>query len=98
LDDQKIVYMYRRLAEIFGYVVGNLENISDWIGKYPILPERAIASTKWGQYLETPDGVDFPIERVELSVACKDGTVKTILRNGMILPIALLCEGGGQPK
>jgi PAS domain-containing protein len=39
LVDHKIVYTNRRFTEIFGYVVGELENISDWIEKYPILSE-----------------------------------------------------------
>jgi PAS domain S-box-containing protein len=88
LLDRKIVYMNRRFTEIFGYVVGDFENVSDWIGKYTILSERAMASAKWGQYFEAPDGVDFPIDPMELSIACKDGAVKTILHSGVILPAA----------
>jgi diguanylate cyclase (GGDEF)-like protein/PAS domain S-box-containing protein len=88
LADQKIVYMNRKFTEIFGYVVGDFENISDWIEKYPILSDRAMASAKWGQYFEAPDGMDFPIDPMELSIACKDGTVKTILHRGVILPAA----------
>jgi diguanylate cyclase (GGDEF)-like protein/PAS domain S-box-containing protein len=80
--------MNRKFTEIFGYVEGDLETVSDWMGKYPIQPERAMVSTKWSQYFAAPDGADFPINPMELSVACKDGTVKTILHNGVILPIA----------
>src|ERR1039457_7072646 len=88
LGDRKIVYANRKFTEIFGYVVGELENISDWMEKYPIPSEREMASTRWGQYFKAPDGVDFPIDPMELSVACKDGTVKTILQSGVILPHA----------
>jgi diguanylate cyclase (GGDEF)-like protein/PAS domain S-box-containing protein len=86
LVDQNIVYTNRRFTEIFGYVVGDLGNVSAWMEKYPIQAERAMASTKWGQYFEAPNDVDFPILPMELSIACKDGTVKTILHNGIILP------------
>jgi diguanylate cyclase (GGDEF)-like protein/PAS domain S-box-containing protein len=88
LDDGKIVYVNRRFTEIFGYVVGDLDDISAWLKKYPIPSERAAASAKWGPHLEAPDGADFPIEPMELSVDCKDGTVKTILHSGVILPAA----------
>jgi diguanylate cyclase (GGDEF)-like protein/PAS domain S-box-containing protein len=88
LVDRKIVYINRRFTEIFGYVLGDLENIPAWIEKYPIPSERAMAIARWGQYSEAPDGVDFPIEPLELSVACRDGTVKTILHSGVILPTA----------
>ncbi len=88
LADRNIVYTNRRFTEIFGYVVGDLGSISAWIEKYPILSERAMASSKWSQYFEAPDGVDFPIDPMELSIACKDGTVKTILHSGVILPAA----------
>ncbi len=88
LADQKIVYMNRRFTEIFGYVVGDFQNISDWIGKYPIPAERAMAGARWGEYFKNPDGSDFPIASMELDIVCKDGTIKTILHSGIILPIA----------
>lgn len=88
LSDQKIVYMNRRFTETFGYVVGDFENISDWIGKYPIESERTKASAKWRKYFGAPIGADFPIDSMELSIACKDGTVKTVLHSGVILPAA----------
>ncbi len=88
LADQNIVYTNRRFTEIFGYIVGDLGNISAWIEKYPIASERAMASSKWGQYHDAPDGVEFPIDPMELSIACKDGTVKMIYHSGVILPAA----------
>ena len=33
LDDGKIVYVNRRFTEIFGYVVGDLDDISAWLKK-----------------------------------------------------------------
>jgi diguanylate cyclase (GGDEF)-like protein/PAS domain S-box-containing protein len=88
LADQKIVYMNRHFTEVFGYVVGDFECISDWIGKYPVLSDRDMANARWGKYFENPDGVDFPIEPMELSIPCKDGSVKTFLHSGIILPKA----------
>ncbi len=88
LGDQKIVYMNRKFTEIFGYVVGDFEYISDWIGKYPKLSDQAMASAKWGEYFKAPASADFPIDSMELSIACRDGTVKTILHSGVILPVA----------
>ncbi len=88
LGDQKIVYMNRRFTEDFGYVVGDFEDISDWIAKYPVESQRAMAGSKWGEYFEAPSGRDFPIDPMELSIICKDGTVKTVLHSGVILPAA----------
>lgn len=88
LSDQRIVYMNRKFTEIFGYVLGDFEFISDWIARYPAALDRSMAHQGWGRYFEAPDGRDFPIDPMELSILCKDGTLKTILHSGIILPQA----------
>ncbi len=88
LHDQKIVFMNRMCTEIFGYVVEDFTDISSWVQKYPNPEERELAWTRWREYFEHPDGDEFPIEPMELSITCKDGTVKTVIHSGIVLPDA----------
>ncbi len=88
LGDQKIVFMNRTFTEIFGYVVGDFIDIPDWTLKYPILEQRERAWARWRKYFDHPDNQEFLIEPVELDITCKDGTVKTVIHSGIILPSA----------
>jgi diguanylate cyclase (GGDEF)-like protein/PAS domain S-box-containing protein len=88
LADQKIVFMNRKFTEIFGFVVGDFVKIADWIGAYPFAEDREVAARNWGAYFTAPDGHQFAVEPMELRIRCKDGTVKTVLNSGVILPEA----------
>jgi diguanylate cyclase (GGDEF)-like protein/PAS domain S-box-containing protein len=86
LADQKIVFMNRKFTEIFGYVVGDFEGITDWIEEtYPFAEDRQRANAKWGAYFAAPDRFEFPVEPIELRIRCKNGTLKTIIHSGVIL-------------
>ena len=86
ISDQKIVFMNRKFTEIFGYVVGDFETITDWIAHYPFEEDRVRATERWGAYFAAPDRFEFAIEPMELRVRCKDGTVMTVLHGGIVLP------------
>ncbi len=88
VDDQKIVFMNRTFTEMFGYVVGDFTDIPDWTLKYPILDERERAWARWKTYFDHPDEEEFRIEPMELSVICKDGSLKTVIHSGIVLPAA----------
>ncbi len=87
LTDQKIVFMNRKFTEIFGYVVGEFVDIPDWIKRsYPFAEDRERCAQRWGAYFLDPDHCEFSIDPIEIRVLCKDGTIKTILHSGVILP------------
>jgi len=88
LDDQKIVFMNRKFTEIFGYVVGDFALITDWIAFYPYEEDRALASARWGEFFTAPSSDEFLVQAMELRIRCKNGTIKTILHHGVILPDA----------
>ena len=88
LADQTIVFMNRKFTEIFGYVLGDFPIISDWIAYYPFEADRRLASARWGEYFLNPDGGEFQLEPMELRIRSKDGVVKTIIHDGIILPEA----------
>ncbi|ADV83198.1 diguanylate cyclase domain-containing protein [Terriglobus saanensis] len=87
LADQKIIFMNRKFTETFGYEVGDFANISEWIEKtYPFLEDRALVEEKWGASFVLPGALEANIDPIEIRILCKDGTLKTILNSGVILP------------
>jgi len=83
----KIVFMNRKLTELFGYELGDPETISEWIAKvYPFEEDRVVTNERWGEYFASPGSYDHPIDALELRVLCKDKTIKTVLSSGIVLP------------
>ncbi|CAN5622620.1 hypothetical protein BH10ACI4_BH10ACI4_24460 [soil metagenome] len=79
--------MNRAFTEIFGYEIGDVVHISEWIdGYYPFPEDRAVAHAKWGAYFADPAKSGTAVTPTELRIRCKDGTVKTIISSGVILP------------
>lgn len=87
LADQKIIFMNRKFTEIFGYVAGDFVDIAEWVEKtYLFTEDRELVAQRWGKYLSALPGAQVALEPMEVRVLCKDGTVKTILNSGVILP------------
>jgi diguanylate cyclase (GGDEF)-like protein/PAS domain S-box-containing protein len=92
LSDRKILFMNRKFTEIFGYDLGDFANIADWVEQtYPFAEDRELVAATWGTYLEAQQSLlltesPFEIPPIEIRVRCKDGTVKTILNSGILLP------------
>jgi len=87
LDDFRIVFWNRKLTETFGYAFGEFETVPEWIQAVSPDPERITeAREKWFPYFQTPaiHEIDFPPQEVE--VICKDGTIKTAILGGVVLP------------
>ncbi len=86
--DQKILFMNRTFTDIFGYVLGDFANIVDWIDKtYPFPDDRALAKERWGAHLTAPNHhLESLVEPMELRIRCKNGSVKTVIHSGVILP------------
>ena len=86
VSDQKIVYVNRTFTGIFGYELADLTNIADWISAYPYVEDRETARKGWSAYFVAPNRFEFPVEPMELRIPCKDGTIKTIIHSGVVLP------------
>jgi diguanylate cyclase (GGDEF)-like protein/PAS domain S-box-containing protein len=87
LADQKILFMNRKFTEMFGYVPEDFVDLREWVAKgYPFAEDRALARETWKAYFAAPDRFEVDIEPIELRVLCKDGTLKTIIQSGVILP------------
>ena len=86
LSDQKIVFVNRTFTEIFGYVLGDFLEITDWINSYPFPEDQNRATERWGSYFATQGEQEFHVEAMELRIRCKSGEVKTVINSGIILP------------
>jgi len=86
LADQKILFMNQKFIEIFGYVLSDFENISDWNARVYLFDEdRTLIANTWEVFLTDPDHSKVNIEPLEVRVRCKDDTVKTVILSGVIL-------------
>ena len=84
--DQKIVFMNRKFTEIFGYRVGDFDDIAEWVEKtYPFAEDRTTAWERWRDHLAVGNTFEQPIEPMEIRIRCKDGTIKTVIHSGVIL-------------
>ncbi|MEJ2760086.1 MAG: sensor domain-containing diguanylate cyclase [Gammaproteobacteria bacterium] len=87
LKDQKIQFVNSKFRELFGYELGDHSTVTDWIQQtYPDPAQVERAMAMWGPHFETSAIVPFEIDQVEVDVKCKDGSVKTTLLGGVILP------------
>ncbi len=88
VTDHKILFMNRAFTEIFGYVVGDFVDIEEWIDKtYPFPDDRSMAKEQWRPRLTAPNqNLESLVEPMELRIRCKDGSVKTVIHSGVILP------------
>jgi diguanylate cyclase (GGDEF)-like protein len=89
LEDSRILFMNRKFTEMFGYVVGDFETVTDWVEEvYPNKEQRDNAVASWFKYFGNPTPHEFEIDQVEVDVLCHDGSIKTTLLGGIILPEA----------
>jgi len=87
LKDQKISFVNNKFTDLFGYVLGDHATVTDWIQQtYPNSDQVERAMRMWAPHFETTALVPFEIDQVEVDVRCKDGSVKTTLLGGVILP------------
>lgn len=86
-SDLKIRFMNRKFTETFGYTVEDVVDLRQWIAlAYPFKEDRDLARETWRAYFAVPDSAEHEIDPIELRVLCKDGTMKTIIQSGVILP------------
>ena len=87
LKDQKIVFVNSKFRELFGYELGDHPTVTDWIQHaYPDPSQVERAMAMWAPHFETSAIVPFEIDQVEVDVKCKNGSIRTTLLGGVILP------------
>lgn len=89
LEDARIIFMNRKFTEVFGYQVGDFETVPEWVEKaYPDPHHRARAEGTWYMFFGNPTLHEYEIDPVEVDVLCRDGTIKTTILGGVIVPKA----------
>jgi diguanylate cyclase (GGDEF)-like protein/PAS domain S-box-containing protein len=89
LSDGKIVFMNRKFTEIFGYTLNDFENIYDWNRRvYPFPEDLDRIAQVWGKHLDAEEPSEVTIEPLEVRILCLDGSHKTVILSGVILPDA----------
>jgi diguanylate cyclase (GGDEF)-like protein/PAS domain S-box-containing protein len=89
LTDGKIVFMNRKFTEIFGYTLSDFEDISEWDRRvYPFPEDQDRIAETWGRRLAAKVPTEVAIEPLEVCIRCLDGSHKTVLLSGVILPEA----------
>ncbi|MDC0598849.1 sensor domain-containing diguanylate cyclase [Gammaproteobacteria bacterium] len=87
LNDQKITYLNAKFNEFFGYQLGDHATVDDWIDQAYVNPKHIKrARAMWAKHFKTSSVVTIEIPQVEVDVLCKDGSIKTTLLGGMIMP------------
>jgi len=87
LDDQHIIFVNRKFTAMFGYVLGDFPTVADWIAKTYVNPQHVErANAMWLHHFGLLKNLPAEIPQVEVDVLCRDGTVKTTLLGGLIVP------------
>lgn len=87
LSDGKILFENSKLTETFGYDHLEFKTVPEWIRATYVDPEPAArAFENMPADLSGSLAAPMEIPQWELDIRCKDGTVKTCLMSGTILP------------
>ena len=87
LADQTILFMNAKFTEIFGYRLGDFTDIQDWRARaYPFAEDRELSAKSWGAHFAALTTSRRAVEPAEIRVLAKDGTIKTVLSSGVLLP------------
>ncbi len=87
LESRTILFMNRKFYELFGYTADDFLSVDDWIEQvHPFAEDRLLTVEKWSGYFGAQVTQRTTIEPIEIRILCKDGSVKTIINSGVILP------------
>lgn len=87
LTDQKIHYLNQKFTEMFGYELGDHKTVREWIENTYSNPQHAqLALSVWEPYFGTDSSIPVELNQREVDILCKDGSTKTCLMGGMLLP------------
>lgn len=89
LDNQHLLFVNQKFTDMFGYVLGDHPTVQNWIESTYVNPEHVKrAGDMWYSHFGKVSTEPFEIPQVEVDVLCKDGTIKTTLLGGVIVPDA----------
>lgn len=91
IGDRQIIFVNRKFTQLFGYQLDDLKTVDEWIEEvYPDPDHRRKVLERWGPYFEEPPEEEAYMEPLEVDVRCRDGTLKTALIGGVVLPASRL--------
>lgn len=83
----RIEFVNRKFTHLFGYELGDLSTIMEWITQCYANPEQARKIDDfWKARLVGENPVNIEVEDMELDIRCKDGSIKTVLSGKILLP------------
>ena len=89
ISDMRIIFTNRKFTETYGYSLDDLTTIPEWIEMaYPNAEDREKTMNLWLPHLQECVSYPVEIEPVEIDIQCKDGSIKTALVAGVIMPQA----------
>ena len=89
LESQHIDFVNQKFTAMFGYKLGEHATVAEWIAKTYVNPEHVERANKtWLHHFGKLTSEPAEIPQVEVDVLCKDGSVKTTLLGGVIVPDA----------
>jgi diguanylate cyclase (GGDEF)-like protein/PAS domain S-box-containing protein len=89
LRTQRIEFVNSKFTALFGYEPAELGTVDEWISNvYPNPEHTAKARSMWLPYFGGNASETVEIPQFEVDVRCKDGSVRTTLLGGAILPEA----------
>ena len=87
LEDQRILYVNQKFTEMFGYALEHLGTLDEWVEMaYASEVDREVVERRWGRYLTESEQSEFKTEPVEVVIRCRNGSLKTVILSGVILP------------
>ena len=79
-EEQNITYLNSAFTEAFGYDRTDIPTVADWRPKaYPDKDYRKWVAETWSQHLEIAKNNNVAFEPIELTIHCKDNSIRTVL-------------------
>ncbi|MCB5190441.1 sensor domain-containing diguanylate cyclase [Methylobacillus arboreus] len=89
LQGGKILFMNGKFRDTYGYRVSDFASVEEWIKRaYPLDGQRIAARERWSAYFAGSSRQVYEVPPIEVNIKCADGSIKTALHGGVILPDA----------
>lgn len=89
IGDLRIEFTNRKFTELFGYQTEDLPTIAHWFERAYTTPEdRERVTHAWRMATEGRTQPEGELEPIEVDVLCGDGTVRSVIHGGVVLPDA----------
>lgn len=86
-ESGRIAFVNRKFTQLFGYTLGELGTVAQWIENSYADPVQAQETRSfWGRGFQGGGDTLPEMEGTELDIRCKDGSIKTVLSGKIMLP------------